>query len=71
MNVGHEPSVPIQHTQSSMRNCELVVQILHAACAAGVAATFSSLLGGVLLSLDSWRIEGGMMKFYNGTMGST
>ncbi|CAK9033484.1 unnamed protein product, partial [Durusdinium trenchii] len=33
-------------------NCELVVQILHAACAAGVAATFSSLLGGVLLSLE-------------------
>eukprot|EP00435_Cladocopium_sp_Y103_P003729 s3729_g1.t1 len=32
--------------------CETVVQILHAACAAGVAATFSSLLGGVLLSLE-------------------
>ncbi|CAJ1342491.1 unnamed protein product [Effrenium voratum] len=31
---------------------ELVVQILHAACASGVAATFSSLLGGVLLSLE-------------------
>lgn len=30
-----------------------MVQILHAACAAGVAATFSSLLGGVLLSLDA------------------
>lgn len=39
----------------ALRSCELVVQLLHAACATGVAATFSSLLGGVLLSLEARR----------------
>lgn len=43
------------HLGRSLRSCELVVQLLHAACATGVAATFSSLLGGVLLSLEARR----------------
>ncbi|CAL1145472.1 unnamed protein product, partial [Cladocopium goreaui] len=48
-----EKNLPPGRNECSAARSETVVQILHAACAAGVAATFSSLLGGVLLSLDA------------------